>query len=139
MDSERVYSDLLATMRLMKDSVVPPVKVLVRRFEPRLKMQNEFRCFVCDNRITAISQYNDICAYEQLVDETIMQRNVDLIVDTFDKVVAPLRLYWPHCAFVIDFVVLEATKTSPLEAKVIELNPFGPMTGSFVRDASNNR
>lgn len=102
------------------------MKVAIRRWEPRLRQEYEFRAFVHAGALTAISQYNPYCFYpEQVADH--------------DELLSTLERYWrerladvlapQYASYVVDIAIL-----ADGECAIIELNPFEPQTsgGLFV-------
>jgi hypothetical protein len=43
-----------------------PEQIVLRQWEPELTLDNEFRAFVCQNKMTAISQYDHYAYYPHL-------------------------------------------------------------------------
>ena len=43
-----------------------PEQIALRRWEPDVSLDHEFRCFVHDGRLTAASQYDHYCRYDHL-------------------------------------------------------------------------
>jgi len=126
-NSERTYSDLIhAVQHWKKGQKVESekhnwgMKLVVRKWDDRVYLGNEFRGFVCNGKLTAFCQYNDTCYYSHLLNKEKELRE-------------KLRLYWEKIApmlsgypvAVVDFVLLYKN-----EIKVVEINPFGPMTGA---------
>ena len=61
LSSERVYSDMLDWLWFGE-----PEQVVLREWEPELSVDFEFRCYVKDGRLNAISQYDHYCKYDHL-------------------------------------------------------------------------
>lgn len=59
--SERVYADMIDWLKFGE-----PEQICLRDWDPDLTMDMEFRVFVCDNKITAISQYDHYAHYPHL-------------------------------------------------------------------------
>jgi hypothetical protein len=76
--SERVYADMIDWIRFGE-----PEQICLRDWDAGLTMDMEFRVFVCDHRITAISQYDHYAYYPHLLDqkETI-QNGIERLFDT---------------------------------------------------------
>ena len=64
LSSERVHTDLQDA--LVADAL-GEIKVAIRAWEPRLRQEFEFRAFVREGTLTAISQYNPYCCYPEQV------------------------------------------------------------------------
>lgn len=61
LSSERVYSDMLDWLWFGE-----PEQVVLREWERELSVDYEFRCYVKDGRLNAISQYDHYCKYDHL-------------------------------------------------------------------------
>mmetsp|Transcript_24429 Transcript_24429/g.34242 ORF Transcript_24429/g.34242 Transcript_24429/m.34242 type:complete len:436 (-) Transcript_24429:355-1662(-) len=81
-------------------------------------VNKEFRCFVVHKKLTAISQYNDLLFYQDLQGK---EKEIANVIETYFNQFAD-AIKFPY--FVIDFVILP-----DWTARVIEINPFGAMTG----------
>jgi hypothetical protein len=96
-------------------------QVVVREWSPLLRQEYEFRAFVHQNKLTAITQYNQYCYYPRQVAERA-------------HILATLTEYWEGSVrdklvefyenYVVDFAILEGGGVV-----VIELNPFDKFTG----------
>ena len=60
MQSDRVHQDL-SMMLLRHTDLEFQVEMVVRRWDARIDPEYEFRVFVVDNAISAVSQYYDLC------------------------------------------------------------------------------
>eukprot|EP01112_Ceratiomyxa_fruticulosa_P011216 TRINITY_DN302_c1_g1_i3.p1 TRINITY_DN302_c1_g1~~TRINITY_DN302_c1_g1_i3.p1 ORF type:complete len:434 (-),score=73.12 TRINITY_DN302_c1_g1_i3:1008-2309(-) len=146
LDSERIFRDLLNTLECYGkretttnennnttnnennennniDQVI--MNVIIREFVP-IDPELEFRGFVFHRKLTALSQYNDMLYYP------------------FDKdfvfqIISSICSYWetishkvPFDMCIVDFVILPSRGESAvkLSVKVVEINPFGLVTGS---------
>jgi len=124
-NSERTYGDLFHTIKQHQSNPKDyewNMKIVIREWDDRIYLGNEFRSFVVNGNLTAISQYNDMCFYPHIANKEneIKQQ----IKEFFDKEIKDTLNKYYH-AYVIDFVLI-----SDKEIKVIELNPFGGMTGA---------
>jgi hypothetical protein len=116
--SERVHRDLHDADTA---GALEGMKVAIRRWEPELRQEYEFRAFVRSGKLTAISQYNPYCYYPDQVAAR-------------DAICAKLENYWQsqvkdvlsrlYSDYVIDIAIL-----ADGACRVIELNPFEPQTG----------
>ena len=61
LSSERVYSDMLDWLWFGE-----PEQIVLRRWEPELSVDYEFRCYVHNGKLNAISQYDHYCRYDHL-------------------------------------------------------------------------
>ncbi|KAL6063826.1 ATP-grasp domain-containing protein [Balamuthia mandrillaris] len=119
--SERTYTDLL---HYLEDESSWKMKVVIRRWVDGIDVGNEYRGFVCCDQLTALCQYNDLCFYPALVGNE--EKVVEGIVDVWLK--ARERLNLLYQAYIIDFVIVGTS------VYIIEINPFGPMTGASLFD-----
>jgi len=115
--SQRVFSDI----RFYFQYRVPGASsgklyLMLRDFIQDLPIDHEFRCYVHNRKLTAISQYQCYCVFPALEDESHVLECRSLITDFIEKV----KHIFPMESFVIDVVVMP-DKT----CQVIELNPFG--------------
>lgn len=84
---------------------------------------SEFRAFVFENQLTAISQYYGQCYFEDLVrDKPIYLKRIQ----EFFAAIQPYLSFLPK--YVIDFAVLED------KVLILELNPFHPSTSACLFD-----
>jgi hypothetical protein len=112
LNSERVFTDL---RRALDFSERFEVKLILREWNDSIKYEYEFRCFVYQNSLNAISQY-DYCFFsEELVKDS--EKLKTSISNFFDEVVKNKLNDLEN--YVIDFGV---TKSG--EIFIIELNPF---------------
>ena len=115
LSSERVYSDMLDWLWFGE-----PEQVVLREWEPELSVDFEFRCYVKDGRLNAISQYDHYCKYDHLFPrKTELERR--------------MRTLWaeihPHVgasSYGMDFGYLPAQD----KLVMIELSPFLRCTGA---------
>jgi hypothetical protein len=120
LNSERVFTDL---RRALDFSEKFEVKLILREWNDDIKYEYEFRCFVYQNSLNAISQY-DYCFFseELMMNSDKMKSSISSF---FDGVVKNKLKDLEN--YVIDFGV---TKSG--EIFVIELNPFNTEEVSFV-------
>ncbi|PJD95105.1 MAG: hypothetical protein CK426_07295 [Legionella sp.] len=119
--SERVYTDLLEAIRCSASEEDQwSTAIILREWEAELRQEHEFRLFVYQNKVTAISQYNTYCHYPSYND-TELQKKIVKRLKNFAEELSPLiKLdnYILDLALIGDRVI------------VIELNPFHPSTGA---------
>lgn len=118
LSSERVHTDLQDA--LVADAL-GEIKVAIRAWEPRLRQEFEFRAFVREGTLTAISQYNPYCCYPEQV--AARDELCATIEEYWRTAVAPL-LAPCYASYVVDVAILAGG-----ECRVIELNPYEPQTG----------
>eukprot|EP00927_Polykrikos_kofoidii_P052155 TRINITY_DN4593_c0_g1_i1.p1 TRINITY_DN4593_c0_g1~~TRINITY_DN4593_c0_g1_i1.p1 ORF type:complete len:637 (+),score=90.33 TRINITY_DN4593_c0_g1_i1:31-1911(+) len=115
LSSERVYSDLLDWLWFGE-----PEQVVLRRWEPEVSLDYEFRLYVHGGSLNAISQYDHYCRYDHLFlhRETLRER---------------LRAFWREihpnvgpASYAMDVAVLPQSGRLVL----VELSPFLRCTGA---------
>ena len=111
-DSERVYDDLLTALEhLVKYPKEFTQKIIIREWID-IPIDMEFRGFVHDKALNALSQYYHYCFFPKLVQELpIIERRIK---DFYESIKDSVSLN----SFIIDFAVLED------EILIIELNPL---------------
>ncbi len=62
--SERTFGDIIHTLEIPADWAM---KLVIRKWCDGIDVGNEFRGFVCEGKLVALSQYNDGCFYHELV------------------------------------------------------------------------
>lgn len=115
--SERVYAEMIDWLRFGE-----PEQLCFRVWEKQLTIDYEFRLFVYQGALTAISQYDHYTHYPHLF----------LIRD---KLQQELQMYWssvhphvsmPDSSYIIDIAYLPQSDAY----KVVEINPYSPCTGA---------
>ena len=111
-DSERVYDDLLTALEhLVKHPKEFTQKIIIREWID-IPIDMEFRGFVYNKTLNALSQYYHYCFFPKLVQELPM---IERKIKDFYKSIRDLV---PLDSFIMDFAVLED------KILIIELNPF---------------
>ena len=110
------------------------MQIVLREFV-RIEPVNEFRAFVFNGKLTAVSQYLDICFFEWLKENKQLVK--EKLFEFFSKEVKD-RLPVENC--VIDFAIVDSSPfyssikfeqdTKSMKLKIIELNPFYFNTGA---------
>jgi len=115
--SQRVFSDInfYFQYRVLGASS-GKLCLILRDFIPDLPVDQEFRCYVRQRKMTAISQYQCYCKFPALIDEAHVRKCRDAILSFHDNLTSSL----PMEDYVIDVVVFP-----DYSCQVIELNPFG--------------
>eukprot|EP01083_Nonionella_stella_P068415 181594_1 len=99
-----------------------PLNLILRSFFKRLNPMFEFRCFIKDKRLNAISQYLCYDVFEELHDVALLRTLRDKIV-SFHKEVKDVL---PYLDCVMDvFVDIES-----MNVYIVEINPFGAGSSS---------
>ncbi|KAH3755995.1 cell division cycle protein 123-like [Pelomyxa schiedti] len=117
--SQRVHEDL--SQWLQVNPGLFKMNVLVRKWE-QIDPSMEFRVFVHNGMLTAITQYLHSCFFESLVSEK--QHIKEKIVQFFDQVLKD-KLRPLYKSYVIDLYIRDSG-----EVRVIEINPFWNKTSS---------
>eukprot|EP01083_Nonionella_stella_P301093 1031290_1 len=113
--SERVYTDLHDWIKYGE-----PEQIVFRVWQSELSLDYEFRCYIYNNRMTAISQYDHYAIYPYLKQQK--QHIQELMVSKWKEV--HQHILQDH--YCIDFGYL----ASKDEVIVIEISPFRRCTGS---------
>lgn len=148
LSSERVFGDLLEALICQQgqDDNLPnkdnielydwSTKIMAREWNNLLDPTMEFRCFVYDSNLTAISQYNHYCKFYPLQYEPTVQNIKTTIVEYWQQKIKPiLDLHKEkYSNYIIDIGVIENKSSNELECIVVELNPFARSTGASLFD-----
>merc|ERR1711862_471726 len=115
------------------------MSVVARQWDPDVSLSREFRAFVVAGELVAVSQYDD-----QLMYHFVVEHSYQIVVAIRECIrliksrLQALSFASPNMGIVVDFLVVPAIdrETRAIDpdmqwqARVIELNPFGPMTGA---------
>jgi len=112
--SERIFSDLQLALQ-NRDSF--SLNVIIRKWLP-IELRHEFRGFVFNKNLNALSQYFDFCFFPQLVDE--MEEIVANVTNTFNLLKDKIKLE----NYICDFGIVNG------RVYIIELNPWLETTDS---------
>ncbi|CAF3559720.1 unnamed protein product [Rotaria sp. Silwood1] len=138
LSSERVYYDLREVLdcQQVKDNKVANINniklhdwnnnIIIREWNDLLDPSMEFRCFVYQSNLTAISQYNYYCKYYHLQNDEIVQQIKTTIVKYWKEKIQPSldHLSEKYSNYVIDIGLIENKLTNAYDCIVIEMNPF---------------
>jgi hypothetical protein len=143
LSSERVFIDLLAALgcQQMPDNGVDRndakfnnwnTNIVIRKWSRSSDPSMEFRCFVHQSELTAISQYNHYCKFYHLQNETTIQQIKITIIEYWQQIIKPLfnSACDRYSNYIIDRAILENKISDKLECIVIELNPFATIPGA---------
>ncbi|KAJ5078575.1 cell division cycle protein [Anaeramoeba ignava] len=128
--SKRIYEDFKKNMNFGKENF-NSVCLAFREFDhiaPRFP-QYEFRGFVYNKNLNAITQYNDFYYSEKLVNQ---KEHFEKIITEFYEKEIKNQVHLSH--FIIDFFLEPKENIEDFTIKVIELNPFFEATGSVLFD-----
>ncbi|CAF1316461.1 unnamed protein product [Rotaria sordida] len=144
LSSERVYYDLIEVLdcQQVKDNKVANINniklhdwnnnIIIREWNNLLDPSMEFRCFVYQSKLTAISQYDYYCKYYHLQNNGIVQQIKITIIKYWQEKIQPLLNPLPekYSNYVIDIGLIENKLTNEYDCIVIEMNPFETSTGA---------
>jgi hypothetical protein len=106
--------------------------IIIREWNSLLDPSMEFRCFVYQSNLTAISQYNHYCKFYHLQNDLIIQQIKFTIINYWERKIKPLLdpFKEKYSNYIIDLGLIEDKLSNELECIVIELNPFATSTGA---------
>lgn len=127
LSSERVFSDL----HLALDCAEHPddrwgTYLIVREWDDQLRHDWEFRCFVKEGELYAISQYNHYCVFPEIVEACQDDGGQALkqeIVEYWSTAKAAIE-----CDGTVDYV-FDAARLADGRWCIVELNPYATGTG----------
>lgn len=124
LSSERVYSDLLLALDCHEwlEHDEWSTSIILRDWLPSLEQEQEFRVFVADGVVTAISQYNHYCVFPSLVG--ITAESIQLLTHKMIDLVRTIHPLVHLDNYALDLAVIDG------ELIVIELNPLEKSTGA---------
>ncbi|CAM2712487.1 unnamed protein product [Rotaria socialis] len=143
LSSERIFIDLLEALdcQVVHDNKTINInnrklydwstKIIIREWNNLLDPSMEFRCFVYDSNLTAISQYNHYCKFYPLQNDTTVQNIKNTIIQYWQQKIKPLLdpFKEKYSKYIIDIGLIENSLSNEIECVVIELNPFAQTTG----------
>jgi gamma-glutamylcyclotransferase (GGCT)/AIG2-like uncharacterized protein YtfP len=118
LSSERVFSDCRDWL-----SFGEPEQIVLREWDPRLRLEFEFRAFIHDNVITAISQYDHYCVYPSLAGR---EKGIEEAIKEFHSTMHDSVGVASYCA---DFACIPVEGCDGYEVTLVEISPFLPCTG----------
>eukprot|EP00762_Andalucia_godoyi_P000475 ANDGO_03035.mRNA.1 hypothetical protein NAEGRDRAFT_57308 len=130
--SERVNRDLVKSKEHGLST-----QLILRAWNKQIDEAWEFRCFVHDKQLTAISQYNQYCFYEDLQDqEMVVREGIRMFYEKHKNEI-------PYDNCVMDVALLPRRDSSGFIAtialQIIEFNPFDRFTGASLFDWTVDR
>ena len=148
LSSKRVYDDLkeILDCQQVKDNKVDNINnikvhdwnnnIIIRQWNDLLDPSMEFRCFVYQSNLTAISQYNYLCKFYHLQNDEIVQQIKITIIKYWQDKIQPLLDPFPekYSNYVIDIGLIENKLTNKYDCIVIEMNPFESTTNPSLFD-----
>eukprot|EP01084_Bolivina_argentea_P004259 8102_1 len=125
--SERLFLDFRAKQMVNNFlSNNNSIKIAFRKWDKNIKFENEFRCFVFNNKLTAISQSSRECYFEYLQDAKMRSNIKRLIVGFWKEHMA--KQMSNNCIY-SNYVFDICVDYKNAKCIVIELNPFCKKTG----------
>lgn len=112
--SERVYAEMVDWLKYGE-----PEQICLRKWEAELSIDYEFRAFICEGTLTAISQYDHYTYYPYLETEA------DMLKKGIYELWVEVHPYVKINSYVLDVAYLKRSK----KFMVVELSPFSPCTG----------
>ncbi|EFC47607.1 hypothetical protein NAEGRDRAFT_57308 [Naegleria gruberi] len=129
--STRVYDDLNIALKYRNDDSLWNVFFVLRKWIPNHNIQYEFRTFVYNRKLCAISQYNDALFFEDLCNHKDLY--LKAMLNFFEKIKDEI----PFDNSVMDLVIYPLSSDEEklhdmdnLNVQVLEFNPFNQYTGS---------
>eukprot|EP01105_Mastigella_eilhardi_P015051 TRINITY_DN3424_c0_g1_i3.p1 TRINITY_DN3424_c0_g1~~TRINITY_DN3424_c0_g1_i3.p1 ORF type:complete len:509 (+),score=141.39 TRINITY_DN3424_c0_g1_i3:263-1789(+) len=121
--SQRVFSDISFFFQYrIPGTSSDHMSIILRDWVDELPQDHEFRCFVRNRRVNAISQYHCYTVFPSLLgDLPLVTKMREAILAFHDTV----KDYLPLPDYIIDIVVFPG-----MRCEMIELNPFGPAMSS---------
>eukprot|EP01089_Gocevia_fonbrunei_P008182 TRINITY_DN19853_c0_g1_i1.p1 TRINITY_DN19853_c0_g1~~TRINITY_DN19853_c0_g1_i1.p1 ORF type:complete len:437 (+),score=59.04 TRINITY_DN19853_c0_g1_i1:118-1428(+) len=115
--SQRIFSDISMYFQYrVPNCSSGTIALILREWMNQIPQDHEFRCYVHNKQLNAISQYHCYYRFEALQNVEHAEKIKETIVKYHDQI----KDYLPFPSYVIDVVVLE-----DYVCQVIELNPFG--------------
>lgn len=125
--SSRVMQDISHT--LDQGAAGWRLSIVAREWDDDVRLEREFRTFVVAGEVTAISQYDDQLMYPFVVAH--QEKIVVAIIQCLALTKEIIQGLSANLGVVVDFLVVPSTHDgTQWQARIIELNPFGPMTGA---------
>ena len=124
--SSRIITDLILFTTASQGSEWFDVKLVVRQFMDDLDIADEYRGFVHNGQLTALSQYQTECFFPQIASKADQIANK--IKTFFSNELFPRLPDWAKSASIIDFAIVKD------RVYVVELNPFSRRSGSCLFD-----
>jgi len=117
LSSERVYTDLHDWLRHGE-----PEQIVLREWDEDMRVDREFRVYVHQSKICAISQYDHYTYYPELAQHKATIEK--LIREEWAKIHLEVGIH----SYCMDFVYIPAAEKSA-RVRMIEISPFLPCTG----------
>ena len=129
--SSRIVSDLKIFLTASENSEWFDIKIVVRQFMNDLDISNEFRGFIKNGKLTALSQYQTECYFPEI------HKRKDKIAALVQKFVSETLVNklpeWAKEGSVADFAIIGE------KVYVVELNPFATTSGACLFKWENDK
>jgi len=119
--SQRIFSDIMNHFQYNTPNTTTDNFSLILRDWVPMPQDHEFRCYVKNRRITAISQYQCYLYFDKLQNKEYVEKLRDVIVDFHETIKEAV----PVDSYVMDIVVFP-----DFTCMIVEFNPFGPHLSS---------
>lgn len=146
--SKRIYDDLMNDINACESDKsgkkIFNQSIILREWDDNLFVMNEFRGFVYNNQLTAISQYHDNIRHSKIVDN---KENIQKYIFNYWKKYCKQPLSKLGIDYIVDFVILKDSHDLDVKEednqesniKVIELNAFADDTGPLLFSWQSDR
>jgi len=119
--SQRIFSDIMLHFQYnIPETSSDNFSLILRDWVP-MPQDHEFRCFVKNKKIRAISQYQCYLFFESLQNKEYVEKLRDIIVDFHETVKEVI----PFDNYVMDTIIFE-----DFSCMIVEFNPYGPHLSS---------
>ena len=123
LSSERIYSDCRDWLAFGE-----PEQLVLRRWDPQMRLEDEFRVFVYKGRLVAISQYDHYAVYPWLA--FARQDQKDAMIESMSRFWERLHPFVGVSSYCADFACVGSRGGSlSFDVTLVELSPFSPCTG----------
>jgi hypothetical protein len=133
-ESERIYGDI----RRELDEANPNLSIAIREWDPRVRNDLEFRAFVVNHRIVALTQYDDrlfsedVVRNKERIEAAILRFQGEMVAPRLSVESSPMK----DGQYVIDFgVILQGEDVTVV---IIEINRMNMNTGGAMFDWSRD-
>lgn len=125
-ESRRIQGDLehYIAQSALSPALAPVFNFVVRPFVP-FDVENEFRAFIFKRRLTAITQYNELCYFPRL--QLCHEGACQAMMATAAALIPNLPPSLDNC--VVDFVCI-FEESATWNARIVEINPMAEFAGS---------
>eukprot|EP00128_Syssomonas_multiformis_P016090 Colp12_sorted_trinity150504_noHs@22925 len=126
-ESKRIQGDL---EQYLKGTDATTFNFILREFAD-FEPENEFRAFVYDRKLTAVTQYNETCFFPMLGSH--VEEFTKCIFDVIENQVIPVLPSSLHNS-IVDIVIVKNPEVesgpNAWQVKIVEINPFAEFAGT---------